>query len=283
MGVAGSGVATVIRDPIGDDDGALLIYILYVDKKETKAMRRQTVKAHLDWPAIGEIFKLWNSRRGPSGLRSRRVFTRHGFGRSRGRRGPGRAHDRSEYRELHIHGSFGSFGRRSDSCVGQWRSVKGVEKANARTAGWSSFALGVGFMGCSAIFLFLFGREILVLFTRDPAVIELGRKVLVLAAIFQVFDGTQTVGTGALRGVGETRFPMFANLFGHWFVGLPIGIFLCFYHGSGIVGLWTGLTVGLIVVASAILFSWTKNTTFANAESHTPASILIHKRGRTVE
>ena len=64
-----------------------------------------------------------------------------------------------------------------------------------------------------------------------------------------MFDGIQAVATGALRGLGETRVPMLANLFGYWFFGLPLGYLLCFNYHWGIQGLWTGLTSALIVIS----------------------------------
>ncbi len=70
----------------------------------------------------------------------------------------------------------------------------------------------------------------------------MGISLLRVAAVFQLFDGVQAVATGALRGLGDTRTPMIWNLFGHWFVGLPLGYMLCFTFGVGIVGLWWGLS-----------------------------------------
>ena len=62
--------------------------------------------------------------------------------------------------------------------------------------------------------------------------------------MFQPFDGVQTVCTGALRGLGDTRAPVLVNLIGHWLIGLPAGYLLCFRRGWGVTGLWTGLAVG---------------------------------------
>ena len=76
------------------------------------------------------------------------------------------------------------------------------------------------------------------------------------AAIFQVFDGMQVVAAGDLRGLGETRIPMFANLAGHWLIGLPIGTLLAFGLGWGVVGLWVGLASGLAAVGVILLVAW---------------------------
>jgi MATE family multidrug resistance protein len=71
-----------------------------------------------------------------------------------------------------------------------------------------------------------------------------------------MFDGTQAVATGVLRGVGDTRTPMAVNVVGHWAFGLPAGWWLCFRRGWGVVGLWVGLSIGLIFVAAVLTVAW---------------------------
>ncbi|MGH9331929.1 MAG: MATE family efflux transporter, partial [Vicinamibacterales bacterium] len=99
-------------------------------------------------------------------------------------------------------------------------------------------------------------RTLIGAFTTDRAVIDVGARVLMVAAVFQIFDGLQGVGTGILRGLGDTRSPMVWNLAGHWLFGLPVGYTLCFGLGFGVVGLWTGLSAGLIFVAIVLMAVW---------------------------
>jgi MATE family multidrug resistance protein len=117
-------------------------------------------------------------------------------------------------------------------------------------------------------------RVLISLFSREHDVLALGSSLLLVAAIFQIFDGLQGVTTGALRGLGDTHTPMITNLAGHWFFGLPVGYTLCFVLGLGVIGLWIGLTVGLIVVGVILLGVWTRKIRdFAATQTITVQSV----------
>ena len=68
-------------------------------------------------------------------------------------------------------------------------------------------------------------------------------------ALFQIFDGTQAVGCGILRGIADTRAAAIINFIGYWILALPLGLLLAFPAKLGPPGLWWGLTAGLFVVA----------------------------------
>jgi MATE family multidrug resistance protein len=131
----------------------------------------------------------------------------------------------------------------------------------ARRAGWTALVLGLSFMSLTALVFLLFPRPILKLYTSDATLIDVGVILLAIAAVFQMFDGLQVVATGILRGLGDTRTPMFMNLAGHWIIGLPIGYLLCFHTGLGVFGLWAGLSVGLILVAITLVWTWRRRAT----------------------
>ena len=141
----------------------------------------------------------------------------------------------------------------------------------ASAAGWTAIALGTGFMASAAATFLAAPRFILGIFTGDGHVVEVGLTLIVVVALFQIFDGLQGVATGTLRGLGDTRTPMFLNLAGHWMLGLPVGYLLCFAVGWGVVGLWIGLSTGLFVVGSLLLAIWWRREralTVALARSH---------------
>jgi MATE family multidrug resistance protein len=124
----------------------------------------------------------------------------------------------------------------------------------ARLSGFMAFAGGAGFMALSALVFALFPLPLAKLAGASPEVVPLVVPLLIVSAVFQVFDGVQGVGAGVLRGAGETRFTFIANMVGHYAIGLPLSLLLGFGLKQGIVGIWWGLCAGLICVAVALLW-----------------------------
>ncbi|HZR81288.1 MAG TPA: MATE family efflux transporter [Candidatus Binatia bacterium] len=134
------------------------------------------------------------------------------------------------------------------------------QPSEAARAGWTALLLGGGFMSLSASAFVFLPHAIVRVFTNEPAVISTAVSLLLVAAVFQLFDGLQVVATGVLRGSGDTRTGMVAGLVGFWAVGLPVGAVLAFRAGLGVVGLWIGLSTGLILVASALVAVWARRS-----------------------
>jgi MATE family multidrug resistance protein len=147
-------------------------------------------------------------------------------------------------------------GMSAAAAVAVGHAVGAGEPDRARRAGWLALGCGAGFMALAACGFLLLPHPLLHIYTNDDTVVRLGTRLLVLAAAFQIFDGIQTVATGALRGMGETRQPMLVNLGGYWLFGLPLGYALCFHGQRGIFGIWIGLTISLIVIAMYLLWQW---------------------------
>ena len=153
----------------------------------------------------------------------------------------------------------------SRSIVRKPDSIRRGDSRGASHAGWVAILFGAGFMSCAAIVLLLFPKPIVRIFSSDPQVLRTGTTLLALAAMFQLFDGIQTVVTGALRGAGDTRTPMICHLLAYWLVGLPLGYFLCFRREWGAAGLWAGLSVALILIGSVLLMAWKRQVRQAAA------------------
>ena len=128
------------------------------------------------------------------------------------------------------------------------------EGRSPRRAGLLGIALGAAFMACSSTLFLATPRSLIGLFTEDPEIMKLGVTLLGIAAAFQLFDGVQGVGAGALRGAGDVRFAFAANVAAHWLVGFPLALLLGFHLGLGAPGLWWGLLAGLALVAVALLW-----------------------------
>jgi MATE family multidrug resistance protein len=130
------------------------------------------------------------------------------------------------------------------------------DAAGVLRAGWAALGLATGIMMLSAVMFATVPGVLVGIFTTDAGVIAVGSALLLVAAVFQLFDGIQTVATGALRGLGETRIPMVSNFVGHWLIGLPVGYSLCFNRGWGVQGLWVGLALGLTLIGMVLLAVW---------------------------
>lgn len=143
------------------------------------------------------------------------------------------------------------------------RLGSGDTRAAAR-AGWMAMALGASVMSAAAVVLLTAPEWIARLFTPQVEAIRAAATLLRIAAVFQLFDGLQVVATGALRGAGDTRWPMACHFVGYWAIGLPIGVWLCFSKGWGAAGLWSGLSLGLILIGIALTLVWRRTAaTFA--------------------
>jgi MATE family multidrug resistance protein len=120
---------------------------------------------------------------------------------------------------------------------------------DVRRAAFAGYVLALVTQSLSALVL-LFGNHLLVaLYTRDAAVAALAASLLLYAAAFQFPDGIQVLSAGALRGLKDTRMPMFLAAFAYWGIGMPLGAGLGLYLGWGPRGMWIGLIAGLTVAA----------------------------------
>ncbi|HSP17147.1 MAG TPA: MATE family efflux transporter [Thermoanaerobaculia bacterium] len=121
--------------------------------------------------------------------------------------------------------------------------------AATQRAGRAAFIGGAAIMSIGALTFALAPGTLARLVTNKPEVIAAAIPLFIIAALFQLSDGLQAVGSGVLRGAGDTHYGFVANLVGHWLVGAPLALYLGFNRGMGIVGLWWGLCAGLTAVA----------------------------------
>jgi len=122
-----------------------------------------------------------------------------------------------------------------------------------RLSAISSYHVVIVFMSLTAI-MFALGNNLLPwIYTSDNQVITIAAQLLIIAAFFQLFDGTQVIGLGVLRGMGDVNIPAFITFLAYWVLGVPVGYVLGIHYKMGVSGVWYGLTLGLMV-ASLLLF-----------------------------
>jgi MATE family multidrug resistance protein len=142
------------------------------------------------------------------------------------------------------------------SMAGGIRVGNGVGEQNikqVRMAGFSSIFIAVCFMTFSGIVFIILRDWLPTLYIKDQNVISIASSLLIIAALFQLSDGTQAVGIGILRGLTDVKIPTVITFIAYWIVGLPTGYLLGFILGLDVQGVWIGLLAGL--TTSAVLLT----------------------------
>lgn len=132
-------------------------------------------------------------------------------------------------------------------------AVGRADAGGVRRSTVAALVIGAGFMALTAVLLIGAPELLARAYTNDAQVLALAVLLMPIAGVFQVFDGLQVVSIGLLRGLGDTRVPMLANIVGFWCIGIPVSLVLGFVLGYGAVGLWWGLVVGLVIVATFLV------------------------------
>jgi MATE family multidrug resistance protein len=146
-----------------------------------------------------------------------------------------------------------SMGIASATTVRVGRAIGRGDAEGARRAGFAGIATSLAYMTVCAVGLAVFAGPISRILSDRPEVLAAAIPLVQIAAFFQLSDGLQVTGAGALRGIGDTRFIQWANVFGHYVVGLPLAVGLAYGLGMAERGLWWGLSAGLTAVAVPLL------------------------------
>ena len=123
-----------------------------------------------------------------------------------------------------------------------------------RNSAFAAFILGLAFMFLCALLFIAFHDYLPFLFNDNIEVVKLASSLIVIAAFFQVSDGVQVIGLGALRGISDVKLPTLITVLAYWVVGLPIAYFLAFILDFGAVGIWYGLLIGLSLAAALMFY-----------------------------
>lgn len=143
--------------------------------------------------------------------------------------------------------------------VGNFLGQKNLE--HVRKAIYASILLGVSLMAFFGLTFIIFNKELPTLFITNRKVIEYSSTLLIIAAFFQIFDGTQAVSLGVLRGLIDVKIPMYLAFISYWIISIPLSYLLGFVFNFGVSGVWVSLSIGLIFAAMFFVFriNWNIN------------------------
>jgi len=128
----------------------------------------------------------------------------------------------------------------------------------ARIAAYAAIAVGIAMASCSALFTAAFRESIALLYNDNPAVVTMASHLMLLAAIYQISDSIQVIGSGILRGYKDTRAIFYITFVAYWVLGLPSGYLLALTDyivpAMGPSGFWFGFIIGLTFAAIMMVF-----------------------------
>lgn len=122
----------------------------------------------------------------------------------------------------------------------------------AKKAGYAALSLSALIMTTGGVIFVIFRNLLPRIYINDPNVVEIASGLLIIAALFQIFDGTQAVGLGILRGLMDAKMPTVIAFISYWIIALPLAYILGISLKIGIIGIWIGLSIGLIASASML-------------------------------
>jgi multidrug resistance protein, MATE family len=132
--------------------------------------------------------------------------------------------------------------------------------SDLRKSAIASYHVILLFMSITAILFILANNFLPYIYTEDIAVINIAAQLLIIAGFFQLFDGTQVVGLGVLRGIGDVNIPTLITFIAYWIIGIPLGYVLGIVLGLGVSGIWYGLTFGLLSASTLLFLRFQKRT-----------------------
>lgn len=118
----------------------------------------------------------------------------------------------------------------------------------------TSYKLVIMVMGCMALVFICFNQLLPQIFSIDAEIIAISAKLLLIAAFFQLFDGTQVVAICILRGVEDYKFSTYLAFIGYWLIALPLSYVFAFILQWQVYGVWLALIIGLAFVSITLFF-----------------------------
>jgi MATE family multidrug resistance protein len=126
--------------------------------------------------------------------------------------------------------------------------------SNLKLAIKTSYKLAIYVMSVMTIVYVLLNNVLPRVFSDDAEIILISSRLLLFAAMFQLFDGTQVVAVGVLRGIEDYKFSSYMAFIGYWLLALPLSYVFAFTLGYKVYGVWFALSLGLAFVSVSLFF-----------------------------
>lgn len=122
-----------------------------------------------------------------------------------------------------------------------------------RRYAFAGIGISISFMFLCALCFIFFPQVFVKIFTRDAILVKICTPALVLAGLFQIFDGLQISLGGVFKGLKKTNIIMLGDFAAYWLIGLPLGLILAFKFNMNLYGFWVGLTIAIFVLGNILL------------------------------
>ena len=133
------------------------------------------------------------------------------------------------------------------------------DHASMRKVQKVGFATATVFAFATMALIWFFRPEIAAIYTQDAEVAQVAMYLMLFALAYQLMDAWQISAAGCLRGMQDTKGPMWITMIAYWVVAFPVGIYLCRFTTMGAAGVWVGLIVGLAIACILLLIRLAQN------------------------
>lgn len=272
LGLNGAGWATLISRVLM----GVLIYYYVKASKRYKAYRTPLVFKHLSRPIIGKMLKIGI----PTGFQF--VFEVGAFSTAAIMMGWMGVNALAAH-QIAINLASVSYmmasGLSAAAMVRIGNQLGKKDIVTLREVAFSIFGMVVVFMSFFAILFVVFRNYLPLIYLDDVGVVNTAATLLIIAGIFQLSDGIQVVGLGALRGLSDLKVPTLVTLIAYWVVGLPLGYVLAFVFDMREIGVWIGLLTGLTATAILLIYRFDRLTKRMLKTHHQPSREIATKAG----
>lgn len=146
------------------------------------------------------------------------------------------------------------FGMAATSLIG--RSLGRKRPDWAETYGWQTQRIGSMVAGGMGVLFFFGGRYLAELYTNDPQVVNNAAMALKVIALVQILQSTQFILAGALRGAGDTSWPLISTLVGVAIVRVSLATLFVNHFGWGLLGAWVAMAIDQTTRSAFIYFRY---------------------------